>query len=544
MSNTAVDPQTRQALTLAEQYADEPQFQPTGPDAGPPAPALDYAGRDLPFPDNNPAGDGNLAKRAVRGGMWQLGAYGAQNVIRFASNIALTRLLTPDVFGLASITNTAIIGLEQLSDVGVTPSIVQNKNGETEPFLRTAFTIQVVRGILVTLIGVALAYPIGRYTGQPLVTTLLLVTVVGSAIGGFRSTAWARLQRRMRLAEVSVIQTLVNVISVGGVIAWAYVSPTAWALVIPSVLAGLFLTVISHFLIRDRRDAFGWDPAAARALFGFGSWVFVSTALTFFANSADRFLFAGMASMTDLGIYNIALSLATMPTLVLLRLGMSVVFPALAAVKDEPERFARAFGRVRLPMMLFGGYAAAGLIGSGSFFMHAVYPPNYAAAGWMVQILAVVGFLQVVQSANDAGLLATGRSKYVAVAHGCKFLALVAGIYFGLRWYGMPGAVFGVAAAEGVRYVVDTFMARRIGLRNFGFDGLIALWIAGSAAAGWAAGRFFGDGSGATGIGHASAAEIVHRVTPLLVSAAVVTLLWLPAAKPVVTWLKTRRKVA
>ena len=353
------------------------------------------------------------------------------------------------------------------------------------------------------------------------------MTVIGSAIGGFRSTAWARLQRRMRLAEVSIIQTLVNVIGVGGVIIWAAFSPSAWALVVPAVLSGLFLTVVSHFLIRDRRDAFGWDPTAARELFGFGSWVFVSTALTFFANSADRFLFAGMASMTDLGIYNIALSLATMPTLVLLRLGMSVVFPALAAVKDDPARFARAFRRVRLPMMLFAGYAAAGLVGSGRFFMHAVYPPQYEAAGWMVQILAVVGFLQVLQSANDAALLATGRSKYVAVAHGFKFVALVAGIYFGLRWRGMPGAVLGVAGAELVRYVVDTLMARKIGLRNFGFDGLIALWVAGSAAVGWWVGHFFASDWAA-----------------LFVSAAVVTVLWLPAGKPVVTWLKNRRRAA
>ena len=532
------DPNTRQPLALADEIEAEAHFAPA-------APAFDRppSASVVPAPADEREPHHDLAKRTVRGGAWQLGSYAVQNVIRFGSNIVLARLLSPDDFGLAAFTTVVIIGLEQFSDVGVAPSIVQNKKGETEPFLRTAFTIQVLRGLLLTFIGLLLAYPMARYTGHPVVAGLVAVAVCNSAIGGFRSTAWARLQRRVRLGELSVIQTCTALFGTLGVITWAYFAPSAWALVVPSAAAALLTTVISHRLIRDRRDRFGWDAEAARTLFGFGSWVFVSTALTFCANSADRFLFAGVVSMADLGTYNIALSLATMSTLVLLRLGMSVVFPALAAVKEDPERFARVFAKVRLPMVLFAGYAAAGLIGSGRFFMHAVYPPQYGAAGWMVQILAVVGFLQVLQAPNDAALLATGRSKLVAVAHFFKFLALMAGIYFGLRWHGLAGAVFGVAFAELVRYFVDSLLVLRINLNNFARDGLLSLWIAASAAAGFYSGRFFGNGEGSVGIGHASLGEIVHRLVPLLVSAAVVTVLWLPAMRPVLTWLRNRKKV-
>ena len=525
------DPNTRQPLVLADEIEAEPHFAATAPALDRPPEAalaaaapLDYAGRDLPFEEDEPHHD--LGRRTLRGGAWQLASYAVQNVVRFGSNIVLARLLSPDDFGLAAFTTVVLVGLEQFSDVGVAPSIVQNKKGETEPFLRTAFTIQAVRGLVLTLIGLALAYPMARYTGHPIVAGLVAVVVLNSVVGGLRSTAWARLERRVRLGELSIIQTATAVLGTLGVIVWAYFAPSAWALVVPSVVAATVTVVVSHALLRDRRDRFGWDPESARELFGFGSWVFVSTALTFLANSADRFFFAGTVTMAELGTYNIALSLATMSTVVLLRLGMNVVFPALAAVKDDADRFARVFAKVRLPMTLFAGYAAAGLIGGGRFFMEAVYPPQYAAAGWMVQILAVVGFLQVLQAPNDAALLATGRSKLVAVAHFFKFLALAAGIYLGLRWYGLGGAVLGVAFAELVRYVVDTLMVMRINLHNFARDGLLALWVAASAAVGWLVGDLFANDWAA-----------------LSVSAAVVTVLWLPAMRPVLAWLKNRKKV-
>ena len=486
------------------------------------AETLDYAGPEVAGPE--PEQTKSLSQRTVRGGAWQMAAFAVQNGLRFGSNIVLSRFLSPEIFGLSAITNTVLVGLEQFSDVGVGPSIVQNKKGETEPFLRTAFTIQAIRGVVLLLAGLAVAYPVALYTGKPIVAGLVAVASLSALVAGVRSTAWFRLQRRLRMAELSIVQTGASVLGTAAMIAWAWASPSAWALVVPSVIYAGLLTAASHLMLRDRPDRFGYDREAAGELFGFGGWVFVSTALTFLANSADRFLFAGTVSMAELGIYNIALSLATMPTAVLLRLGMSVVFPALAEVKEQPERFARAFAKVRLPMVLFAGYAAAGLAASGRFFMDAVYPPEYHAAGWMVQILAIMGLLQVLQAPNDAALLAQGKSKLVALAHGCKFAALIIGIYLGLHYGGLAGAVWGVAAAEAVRYVVDTAMVARLGLRNYGRDALLAVWVAASAAGGYFVGASFAS-----------------PWAGLFVSAGLVTLLWLPALYPAVQFMRNRR---
>ena len=63
----------------------------------------------------------------------------------------------------------------------------------------------------------------------------------------------------------------------------------AWVLFGPT-----FTLVLSHFLMPGQpRNWFAWEPAAARALFHFGGWVFVSTT-GLATNSAKSSLFTSV----------------------------------------------------------------------------------------------------------------------------------------------------------------------------------------------------------------------------------------------------------
>src|SRR5688572_4183028 len=67
---------------------------------------LDYAGPTVEaverVPVMAPAGP-SLRSRTIRGSAWTMGGYGAGQVLRFASNLILTRLLAPEMFGLMAL---------------------------------------------------------------------------------------------------------------------------------------------------------------------------------------------------------------------------------------------------------------------------------------------------------------------------------------------------------------------------------------------------------------------------------------------------------
>src|SRR6056297_1850851 len=99
-----------------------------------------------------------LRARAMRGSMLTIVSFGGQNVLRLGSNLVLTRILFPEAFGLMALVQVFIVGLQMFSDVGIQTSVIRSKRGDDPASLHTAWTFQVLRGVLLWLgcFGIAL----------------------------------------------------------------------------------------------------------------------------------------------------------------------------------------------------------------------------------------------------------------------------------------------------------------------------------------------------------------------------------------------------
>ena len=142
-------------------------------------------------------------KLAVRGSIFELTGFGASQVVRLGGNLILTRLLFPEAFGLAALVNIALQGLELLSDVGFGQSIVQNKRGEDPVFLNTAWTLQILRGVILSVLCLLLAHPFSLLYEEPILKWLLVVGAGQSLLQGFLSTSLSTLRRRVHVAVLA-----------------------------------------------------------------------------------------------------------------------------------------------------------------------------------------------------------------------------------------------------------------------------------------------------------------------------------------------------
>ncbi len=502
----------------------------------------------------------SLTRRTLSGGAWTVGGYVLLNVVRLGTNLVLVRLLAPDVFGIVAWLSAVLVGLQMFSDVGIGPAIIQNPRGEDDRFLRTAYTIQVLRGWMIFGVACALAWPLAKLYGIGAFTYLIPVAALTAVLDGFRSTAFHRLNRHMRIRELTLLDFGRMLLQSVLMIVMARLWPNVWALLIPMLVAVAAEMTVTHFIMRDRHDGFGWDRPSARMLFSFGKWVFLSTLLTFLANSSDKFIFPGIFSFVELGVYSIALGLATLPTQAILSVGHKVIFPAYsevaralqrrqeaqrgdlsaldAAAAVEPgeesgsyieweqgaDRFRRVFGRVRRVLLVLGALAVAGLVATGPWLIGLLYPANYQAAGWMLQLLAAGAWFQVLEVTNGSAMLAMGQPKWVALSMAGKVVAMAILIPL-LAWqWGFSGAVAAVAGAEVIRYAGSLVGLSRLGLglRVLGWDIFLTACVAASAGAGYLAGLAF-EGN----------------LMRLLVSGVVTTALWSPVIW--VSWSRWRR---
>jgi O-antigen/teichoic acid export membrane protein len=407
----------------------------------------------------------SLKKLAIRGAVWTIASYGASQLLRFGSNLILTRLLEPKLFGLMALIYIFIIGVNLFSDVGLGPSIIQNKRGDDPTFLNTAWTMQVIRGFGLWFCILALAGPVAKFYGEPQLLWLLPIVGLTTIFNGFNSTALFTLNRHMAIGKLAVFELGIQVISLAVMNTWAWFSPNVWAIVAGSLTGDIVRLVWSHRLNREVPNHFNWDREAVNAIFSFGKWIFISTAITFLAEQIDRLMLGKLLSFELLGVYGIALTLADMPRQVLAAIVHKVMFPALSKLSDLPrDTFRTKLLQNRWPILVSLVLGLTILVSFGDLLILVLYDNRYTQASWMLPLLALGIWPRILAQTIDAALLALGKPIYSTCGNFLKFSFMVVGLPLGFSFMGLAGAIIVVALNDLPFYGAVTYGLCREGM--------------------------------------------------------------------------------
>src|SRR4028119_1320260 len=418
-------------------------------------------------------------KLAIKGAAWTIASYGSSQIIRFGSNLILTRLLLPELFGLVGLAYVFIVGINLFSDIGLGPSIIQNKRGEDPQFLNTAWTLQVIRSFLVWICLIIITKPVASFYGDDRLLWLIPVIGINSLLGGFKSTATASLERQMAVKKVVIFELVIQIVSTTVMIVWAWFDRSIWAIVAGGFTAALMEVVWSHFLIPGKSNRFAWDKEAAKEIFSYGKWIFLSTALFFLCSQADRLILGKIFTLTMLGIYGIAFALGDMPRQIIIAISGRVIFPSIAMLGELPREELRAkILKNRKLILIPLAVCLAIFVSFGDQLILILYRKEYVAASWMMPILALGIWHTTLHNIMGSCLLAVGRSQYPAMGNLLTFVNLCIGIPLGYHLKGNLGALIAVAVSDIPTYVVITYGLWREKLSCFWQDiQLTALFV-------------------------------------------------------------------
>jgi len=407
----------------------------------------------------------SLRAKAIGGSVWTLAGHGLSQVLRLGGNLILTRLLFPEVFGLLALVQVVMHGLQMFSDVGINTSVIRDKRGDDPAFLNTAWTIQVIRGVGLCLCACILAWPAAMFYGQPDLVWLIPATGLGSIIMGFGSTALLTLRRHVRLRPLVLCELTSQLVGLAVMIGWALLWPSVWALVVGGLIRTGLNSLLSYFLLPGQIPRFTWDRMAAREMFRFGRWIFLSTALTFLLQQGDKAVLGKVITSAELGVFAIAAFLSRAPLEALLKLNARVLFPIYANVANNtPAQLRERLLQARMVLLaLFLPVLWALAIG-GRQIVGFLYDPRYAEAGWMLQILAVGVVGSVIATSNGSVLLAVGDSFRYMLVQVTRAAFLVSAMAIGGWLGGLHGFLVGIAASKFLDYPVLAWAIRRYGV--------------------------------------------------------------------------------
>jgi O-antigen/teichoic acid export membrane protein len=399
----------------------------------------------------------SFKQRVLSAGIWSLAGYGCNQLLRFGSNLLMTRLLVPDMFGVMAMAYVVMTGLAMFSDLGFKPNVVQSKRGGDPVFLNTIWVTQILRGLLLwsfALTASLIIYsanhigvvPQGSVYGDPQLPLVVAVLSIAAVAGGFESTKLLEASRNLSLKRIAWLEVGTQIVALLCMLAWAWFDRSIWALVAGGVVSSVVRAMLSHVWLPGVSNRWQWDNTAFREIFHFGKWMFASSILGFFVNSGDRLLLSTFVDKNVLGVYAIAFLIYSSIEQILMRLIGEVSFPAISeVVRDRLAQLKSNYYRFNSVIASFAYFCSGFLMVSGQTLIGLLYDHRYEQAGWMLQVLSAC-LLAVPIRVAQLCFLALGMPKVFTQPITIRAITLYTLTPAGFYFFGLPGGLAGIVA--------------------------------------------------------------------------------------------------
>jgi O-antigen/teichoic acid export membrane protein len=415
--------------------------------------------------------------------LWSIASFGSSFALRLASTVLLARLLDPHVLGVMVVINALRYGVELLSDVGIEQNVVQHAKGAEPDFFNTAWTIQILRGALLTAAFLALAVPLGRlYEIEP---QLLCAVALAPLLNSAHSTSIFLLVRNLAVRSRMLFELTAELVGFAATVLLVLVSPTAWS-VVGGMLIGIgFRSLLSYRLPRPRHRL-ALHRVHSRDILRFGGWMFLSSLLLFLSTNVDRLLLGKLAPLGMVGIYGIARSISDVPGQVAGRLSYQLLLPLFAARRREGATLnVQDVSRARLLFVLCGALGLGTALPWSDLAIRILFDQRYQAAEWMLFALLPGAWFACLGNLNESVVLGSNRPDLNATANLARMASVVVGLPLGYWLAGLPGAIVAIVVGEVARYLalaaMQTWMGvsfwRQDALGTLAFAAVAAVWI-------------------------------------------------------------------
>lgn len=363
----------------------------------------------IPF---DPAAFGNestLREQVSSGVFWTGSARAAQQAAQFALSVVLARLLSPNDYGLIAMAFVVTGFAGMLADAGFNAALIQRKELRDD-HIHTVFWMTLGSGIVLAEIAYLLAPLVAEFFQAPPLDLVLRVLGITFIIGSIGNVPSALLQRSMRFRAIAQLEFVSVVVSgIVGVV-MAFRGAGVWSLVAQALTASLLTTAF-------RCSCCKWFPrlifslSALKDIWTFSGHFYGFNFINYWARNADNLVVGKYFGAPALGAYSRAYALMLLPITQFNSVITQVIFPALSTIQHDKERVKRIYLRAIGVVTLLAFPTMLGLLVVAEPFVLALYGVKWREVTGLLQILALVGAMQVIVNSTGWIFLSQGRTK-------------------------------------------------------------------------------------------------------------------------------------
>ena len=258
--------------------------------------------------------------------------------------LVVAALLSPQEYGIIGLCVVISTAARIINEFGIWQAVVHRSEPD-ERFLNTAFTANIIGGLLTTG-GLFLAAPwIGGFFGEPVMTNMLRVMGMAFVLDSIFYVPDGLLRKGLRfksraLPEVAGtfgagVATITLLLLGGGVLSYA---------------VGVVVESATRCVLTLRQIS--WRPRLQvslpylREITSYGKYIMGTSLARTVSSNMDYFIVGRVLGAGPLGLYTLAFNLANYPVANFAQILTRIVFPTFATLQGNPEYARRVYLKV------------------------------------------------------------------------------------------------------------------------------------------------------------------------------------------------------
>jgi lipopolysaccharide exporter len=328
---------------------------------------------------------GSVMSRTAYGTGWVIGWRLATRALGLISTLVLVRLLAPSDFGIVTLAMSFVSGLNQISELGTENAIIRADTHDRTLY-DTGFTINVIRGTFVALMLLLLAVPASHFFHSPHFKQVVMVAAAVSFLNGFENIGIVDFRRFIAFDQEFRLKIIPRIVSVATAITLAFVLRDFWALII-AILVNQVLTLILSYWMHPYRPRF--TLAAWKNIASYSTMLWVNNLAGLLNNLGTRSLIGKLSGIGAVGIYEVGLEIASLPSTELVGPLTRSAFAGFAEIRKSGNSGAEMLVRIVGIMTLITLPAGVGLSLIATPLVEVAFGHQWIGAIPILQILGV-----------------------------------------------------------------------------------------------------------------------------------------------------------
>ncbi len=400
----------------------------------------------------------SLKTKMISGAIWMVGMRWSIRLIGLISTVILARMLVPADFGIVAMSMILILFVEVITEMRIEMIIIREKNIDDD-FLNTAWTINIIRGIIVTLILITTAPLVSGYFSEPKLTNVIYLLAAGTFIFSFANTGMALVQKNLEFGKEFKYNVVTKIGTFCITMFFVFYLESYWALII-GITSGMVIKTALSYCMHEFRPTLslnGW-----KKIVSFSYIMTINSIIGFFNMKTSEILIGGNYSTSTLGDYTMSKNIAPIPTSELVEPLSKSLFPGYSKLVDDPTRLKNAFLKTIASMMILILPISVGFYVTMPDIIPLLLGEKWLQIIPLCQIMVITYCMVAITSNFYTIPVVIGREKWLPVIGLINFSMIIPAVYLTVN---SGGTLTDIATATTTVSVVYTFIVVSIVFR-------------------------------------------------------------------------------